>query len=230
MAQLIKIRLPNGNVLTPGDWTAAQPLYSTIEIGTGSFPILTAFSYALGGAVPGSPGPRASTLADTNLDGEGARLPENEALIAYAMCIEGFMIGEQPAETPATEFPSNFPMVSAQNMLRLQRDLLCVLRVASVREYTHAPLSWFPASTGVAEVNSAALFASTSDGFVDGNNGGETVSDMREWASPIYVKGGETLTLDVRPGPGQVTDLSLTETARIRLRVYLEGYRKLPVA
>lgn len=228
MAQLIKIRMPNGNVYTPGDWTAAQPLYSTVEIGTGAFPILTAYSYALGGAVPGSPGQRQSTLADTNLDGEGARLPENEELLAYALAIEAFMVGPQTDQPPPGEYVSQLPMVSMQNMLRIQRDLLVITKVAAVKEYTHAPMSWFPASTGTHETNSVALFDTR--GFVDANNGGDSVSDIREFASPLYVKGGETLTVDVRPGPGQVNGLSLEPGSRIRLRFYFEGYRKLPVA
>lgn len=228
MAQLIKIRMPNGNVYTPGDWTASQPLYSTVEIGTGAFPILTAYSYALGGAVPGSPGQRQSTLADTNLDGEGARLPENEELLAYALAIEAFMVGPQTDQPAPGEYVSRLPMVSMQNMLRIQRDLLIITKIAAVKEYTHAPMSWFPASTGTHETNSVALFDTR--GFVDANNGGDSVSDIREFASPLYVKGGETLTVDVRPGPGQVNGLSLEAGSRIRLRFYFEGYRKLPVA
>lgn len=229
MAQLYKIRLPNGNVLEPSDWTAAEPLYSSVEIGTAAFPVLTAYSYAIGGAVPGSPNLRSSTLADTNLDGEGARLPENEELVAYALAIEVFMIGTENAEAPDTLFPSQLPMVSLQNMLRLQRDLLVITKVAAVKEYTRSPLSWFPASTGVAEANSLAENGA-GQGFADANNGGVSVGDIREFATPLYVKGGETLAVDVRPGPGQVNGLNLATSARMRLRFFFEGYRKRPVA
>lgn len=230
MAQLFKIRLPDGRTYQPADWTCAEPLYTTIEIGAGSFPVLTGFSYALGGAVPGSPGQRSSTLADTNLDGEGARLPENEELIAYALAIEVFMIG---SETGSDVLPSSTqPFVSAPNMLRIQRDLIVLTKIAAVKEYTRSPMSWFPASTGVVEANSAAagVFAGVLTPYVHANNGGETVREARNFASPLYVKGGETLGIDVRPGPGEVADLNLTETSRMRLRMYFEGYRKRPVA
>jgi hypothetical protein len=40
MAQLFKIRMPDGKTYQPADWTAAEPLYSTIEIGVGAFPVL----------------------------------------------------------------------------------------------------------------------------------------------------------------------------------------------
>ena len=79
MAQVTKVRLPDGRVLTPGDWTSAEPLYSTIEISPGPYTTLQAFSYALGGDVPGSGGatgsPRKSNLADTNTSDRARSFP-----------------------------------------------------------------------------------------------------------------------------------------------------------
>jgi len=236
MAQLWKIRLPDGRVLTPGDWTSAEPLYSTVEIGAGAFPILTAFSYGRGGgAVPGSVGPRRSTLADTNLEGEGARLPENEELIAYSLNIEAFLIGADAIDNELP--PVDPPNVQLVDMLRLQRDLLVITRIAFVKEYTRAPLSMFPASTGVRQYNSAARSQASAGatGYVAGNNGGPDICDARQFASPLYIAGGESLAVDFRPGPGAVLNLGgvttgLPATSRIRLRTYFEGYRRRPVA
>jgi hypothetical protein len=235
MAQLWKIRLPDGRTLTPGDWTSAEPLYSTVEIGAGPFPILTAFSTGRGGTVPGSIGPRRSTLADTNLEGEGARLPENEEIIIYQMAIEAFHIG---AQSGADALPGiDPPDVSLLNMLRLQRDLLIVTRIAYVKEYTRAPLGIFPASTGVRQYNSAArsAFSAGTAGYVASNNGGDTVQDARFFASPLYVAGGESIAVDFKPGPGAITGLDVesspaADDGRIRLRVVWEGYRRRPVA
>ena len=71
MAQIFKIRTPDGDVVTPGDWTGAEPLWSTIEISEGNFQKQVAFSYGIGApSVPGSVGPRKATDADTNLEGE----------------------------------------------------------------------------------------------------------------------------------------------------------------
>jgi len=232
MAQFYKVRLPNGNVLHPADWTSAEPLYSTVELAAGAFPVVTAFSYAIGGTVPGSPGQRQSTLGDTNLEGEGSRLPENEELIAYSLSIEVYMIGADGASDPSGLPAVDTPEVSLPNMLRLQRDVLVMTKIAAVKEYTHSPLSWFPASTGVMQYNSASrtLVSGGALGSVSANNGGEGVCDKRQFASPLYVKGGETLAIDVRPGPGSVENLTLDAAARIRLRFYFEGYRKRPVA
>ena len=236
MAQLWKIRMPDRKVLVPGDWTSAEPLYSTVEIPPGNFSVLSAFSFARGGQVPGSIGPRQATLADTNLEGEGARLPENEEIIIYQMAIEAFHIGAQSGGdvTP----PIDPPDVSLVNMLRLQRDLLTVARIAFVKEYTHAPMSWFPASTGVHQFNSGARSNASlaTTGYVSGNNGKESVAlGARAFASPLYVAGGESIAVDVSPGPGSVLNLDAetspgADDGRIRLRIYWEGPRRRPVA
>jgi hypothetical protein len=233
MAQLWKVRLPNGNVFHPTDWTAAEPLYSSVEIGTSAFPVLTAFSYPIGGAVPGSPTQRQSTLADTNLKGEGARLPQNEQCIAYSLSIECFMIGPESDTSDASGLPHvDPPFVSVANMLRLQRDLLVITKLAGTREYTRSPMSWFPAAAGVHMANSAARTqrSNGANGFAVAANGGTEVCDRRNFASPMYIAGGETLSVEVRPGPGQVDNLDLATDSRVRLRIFFEGYRARPVS
>lgn len=236
MAQLWKIRMPNGKTLIPSDWTSAEPLYSTVEIGAAGFPVVSAFSYGRGGGdVPGSIGPRRATLRDTNLEGEGARLPENEEIIIYNMAIEAFHIGAQSG-TDALP-PIDPPDVSLLNMLRLQRDLLIVARIAFVKEYTRAPLAWFPASTGVRQWNSAARSQVSAGvtGYVASNNGGDDVCHARQFASPLYIAGGESIAVDFKPGPGQIIGLDVesapaADDGRIRLVCYWEGYRRRPVA
>lgn len=232
MAQLVKIRLPDGRELIPGDWTSAEPLYSTVEIGTGAFPVLTAFSYSFGAPVPGSVNQRVSTIADTNLEGEGNRLPENEELIVYNISTEVFKDG---AATVAgnNQFPDpENPEVDLPNMLRLQRDVLMIFRIAAVKEYTRAPVSYFPAGTGVEYVNSGSVSRAAGGvtGTVVGNNGATSPSGVRTLASPLYVAGGESMSVDVKAGPGQVNGLTLDTDARLRLRIYLDGYRRRPVA
>ena len=231
MAQVTKVRLPDGRVLTPGDWTSAEPLYSTIEIAPGPYTTLQAFSYALGGDVPGSNvglgSPRKSNLADTNLLGQGAQLPENEELIVYAMEVEAFTLLNNGGSDEGINPPA-LPHVSVLNMLRLQRDFVLVMKIASVKEYTRAPLAWFPASTGVTPTYSDAVNGNA--GFVTGNNGSTDVGGKRVFASPLYVDGGEALVIDFLAPQGQIEGLSLGETGRIRLRTFLDGYRKRPVA
>ena len=230
MAQLISVKLPDGRVLEPSDWTTSEPLYSTVEVGAGSFPVLTAFSYSYGGTVPGSVGPREALLSDTNLQGEGNRLPENEELLVYNLSIEVFKNG---VEGDTTAWPdAENPDVPLPDMLRLQRDLLVYFKIAYVKSYTHSPLSYWPAGTGVNWINSGSISRATNgvSGTAVANNGGTSPADMRTLATPLYVAGGESLTVDIEAGPGQVNGLNLAPNARMRLRILLDGYRRRPVA
>ncbi len=231
MAQIESIRLPDGEIVKPGEWTSAVPLYSTVEIGAGTFSQLQAFSYGKGGAVPGSVGPRQSTLIDTNLQGEGGRLPDNEHLITYAVCIEVFKIG--PALS-TDDFPdADVPNVPAVDMLRLQRDVVTYFRVASVRDYVHTPLSFWPASTGVAYAMSGErsnVSGATATGEIIANNGDPGVNGRRQLASPIYVGPGEQFSIVFTPGPGEVVGLNLATNSRLRVRTLLDGLRRRPVA
>ena len=40
----------------------------------------------------------------------------------------------------------------------------------------------------------------------------------------------ESMAVDVRSGPGIVTNLNLAADSRMRLRIFLDGYRRRPVA
>lgn len=240
MGQIWKLRTPDGNVVTPGDWTGAEPLFSTVEFNEGAIPRLTAFSYGKGApAVPGSIGPRQADEADTNLEGEGGRLPENEELICYNIAIEVFAIGG-PGDDPADIWPqSDPPEVSLLNMLRLQRDMVVSFRIAAVdKVYIKAPLSYFPASMGVYGWNNGARteLSAGQEGFVSASNGSVNADDIRILATPLRVKGGETFGVDFQAGPGSIGGLNVnrqvgaTTAGRLRCRTYLDGYRRRPVA
>lgn len=242
MTQLYTIRLPNGCEVAPGDYTGSEPLYSTVEVGTAAFTILSAFSYGRGGDVPGSVGPRTSNYADTNLEGEGNRLPENEEIFIYVLGVEVFMLGEEQADVDAIP-PSQAPDMSLENILRLQRDLFVEMRIGTdAKKYTHAPLSWFPGGCGVEQWNAGALTPgappAAGNGYMAGYNGMPSSFDSRQLASPLHVEGGETMTCDFKPGPGSVVGLNLDQTpvlettaaGRARLRVFLDGLRRRPVA
>jgi hypothetical protein len=232
MAQIWKVRLPDGRTLTPGDWTSAEPLYSAIEVNEGAFNVLSAFSYGKNGEVPGSIGPRKATLADTNLEGEGGRLPENEELVIYNLAIEAFQI-TQPADLDDIA-PPDAPLISLQNMLRLQRDLITQMWIAGVKEYTHHPIGYFPGSTGIHGITMGGRSEVGAASYMSAFNGGQNVYDIKAFASPLYVAGGETFRVDITPGPGSVVGLLVAgvqaAAGRIRFRIFLDGYRRRPVA
>lgn len=233
MAQIWKVRLPGGNVVTPGEWTSAEPLYSTIEIGTVGFQERVAFSYGEGGTVPGSLGPRQSTDIDTNLQGEGNRLPENEELVIHNIGIEVFKTGPSLS---TDRFPdADVPHVPLDDMLRAQRDLVIRLKIANVKNYTDSPLGYWPSGTGVVSTYSggrSAVSGAAANGEVVANNGSPSVDGMRELASPLYVAAGETFGLSFIPNGvgGGIANLNLAVNSRLRFRCYLDGYRRRPVA
>jgi hypothetical protein len=233
--QLWKIRLPDGRVLEPGDWTTAEPLYSTVEIASGPITNPVAFSYGRNGDVPGSFGPRKADIRDTNLPGEGGKIPENEELVIYSIHVEAFQITYQAQNPPNDVLPyADPPEVSLQDMLRLQRDIVLVTKIAAIKNYTFAPLSYFPQACGTFSYGSArrnttgALAAAA--GAVLGSNGGTNVQDQRLFASPLYVGPSDVFSIEFVIGPGEVTNLSVQDPNRIRLRTFLDGYRRRPVA
>jgi hypothetical protein len=232
MAQIDKVRLPNGNVVIPGEWTMAVPLYSTVEIAAGSFNSgIIAFSYGQGGVVPGSVGPRQSTIIDTNLQGEGGKLPENEQITIRAIGVEVTKIG--PAAS-VDRFPDcDPPGVPLPDMLRIQRDLVMQFVIAGVKQYTNSPLSYWPSGTGIFYTISGGrsqVSGAGGNGEVPANNGYPATEATRELASPLQIAGGEAFGIVFLPGPGQVTNLNLATNSRIRLRTYLDGERRRPVA
>jgi len=231
MAQIWKVRLPGGNVVTPGEWTSAEPLYSTIEIGAAPFPAVVAFSYGQGGTVPGSVGPRQSTIIDTNLQGEGNRLPENEELVIQTIGVELYKLGV--AAQVATFPDADNPHVPLADVLRMQRDVIMRLSIAAVKDYTSSPISYWPAGTGVNSVYAggrSVVSGAAANGEIVGNNGNVSVNGRRELASELYVAGGESFGLLFRAGQGVVQNLNLAATSRIRVRSYLDGVRRRPVA
>jgi|WetSurMetagenome_2_1015567.scaffolds.fasta_scaffold65323_3 hypothetical protein len=239
MAQITRIVLPNGQEYVPSDWTSAEPLWSTVEVSPGPFPLLKAFSYGRGASeVPGSIGPRKSSYVDTNLEGEGSKLPENEDLIAYTMNVEVFKIGT--ADT-TTYFPdADQPDVPLPDMLRMQRDIVMLFRIAAIKDYTHASMSYFPAAMGTLYNFSGNLteVSGGATGTVVASNGSPSPRDVRTFASPLYVAGGEAFGVEVTAGPGFVQGLNLAldnatppkQPGRIRLRIFLDGLRRRPVA
>jgi hypothetical protein len=239
MAQVRELVLPNGKKYVPSDWTSAEPLWSTVEIGVGPFPQLNAFSYGIGAPeVPGSIGPRRSTICDTNLEGAGSKLPENEELITYNLAIELFKLG---TAADVAYFPdADNPDVPLPDMLRLQQSILVVYQIAAIKEYTRQPLSYFPQGMGTAYNFSGGLTRVSGGltGTVVATNGSPSPADVRTFASPLYVAGGEAFTVEFTAGPGSVPGLNLSGPdpvppqveGRIRIRVYLDGLRRRPVA
>lgn len=238
MAQLDKIRYADGRVVRPGDWTAS-PLYSSIDIDdAASLQGLRAFSYGEGGDVPGSGSPaRRATKVDTNMRGQGSVLAENEALMIFGLNIELF----QRAATDTTNFFNGNeiivpdpPLLSGTNVLRIQRDTLVELHIASTKEYLRVPLSFLPAARGVHLTFGSARSEGSgyAEGVFVGQNGGVSEGDHRLFGTPQEVGPGEAFNVLFEFPFGSITglDFGVDTTARVTARIYQRGIRRRPVA
>lgn len=248
MVQAIKVRLPDGRTVSPSDWTSA-PLFSTVEVATGNLQPLPAFSYGESGVVPGSVGPRNATQADTNMQGQGGILQENEEVFLYALQIEVFqVVGDAVAFGTGQEaWVPDAPEVSATNLLRLQRSTLVRTKIANTKDYGVNPISFYGAAMGVHRTTGATRSQSSAfaNGVFMGYHGGVNVYDQREIATPHHVGPGEAFEVAlefpygavVEPlvaAPPQVVASPLNfgtdANARLRVRIYVVGPRRRPVA
>jgi hypothetical protein len=209
-----------------------------VDIASGALTPLDAFSYGIGGAVPGSVGPVAATDRDTNMQGNGAIMPENEELLLFSIMVEFFQLVVTPADffngdEAGTPTP---PEVSARNVGRIQRDTLLELRIADTKNYVKHPLGFFPASMGLCTTTAATVagdgVAGSGGPILGGQNGGPNVYDARQLATPHHVGPGEALRVQLQFPVGQVTGLAFgaDTSARVLTRIYLDGYRRRPVA
>lgn len=234
MAQINKIRLPDGRTLRPTEWSST-PLWSTVEVNTGAITDLQAFAYSEGGDVPGSVGPRKATKADTNFKGDGAVLPENQELLLYSIQVEVTQIfavlanyySNNEAGVPIP------PEVSARNMARFDRDTQLVMRIADTKRYVDHPVGFFPAALGVKQLNGAARnTAAVPAAILAANHGSSNSYDNRRFATPHHVAPGEAfqITLEFPNGTVNGLDFGDDALARLRVRIYATGYRRRPVA
>jgi hypothetical protein len=247
--QIIKVRLADGRTVSPSDWTSS-PLWSSVEISdAASLQPLPAFSYGPGGSVPGSFGPRQATDIDTNMQGEGGVLMDNEELMLFGLQIDLFQLydslslyftgGERWSPTP--------PHISATNVQRVLRSTLVKMRIATTKTYITMGLGFFPAAQGVHATLGAALnlgagtTGNTLAPFI-GANGNVSVGSGREFATPYSVNPSEQFSVSlefpfgavVEPlasgSAGSALDFGDDTGARILARVYTIGPRRRPVA
>lgn len=237
MAHIDKVRLSNGDVVRPVDWSST-PYWSTVDIDDGPIESLKAFSYGIGGDVPGSPGPRKSTKLDTNLKGDGGVIQEQSELLLHTLRIELQTVVEEAADLAGffanEEFQPDLPFVSGSNLKRIQRDTLVELRIANTKSYCEQPLGFFPAGAGVVPTVGAAartFFPGLLGQFIVGQNGGGSVFDNRLFGTPHHIGAGEAFAVNLKFPFGQVRNLNLgdADSARIRVRIYAGGYRARPV-
>lgn len=232
MSQVYKVRLPDGTTVRPTEWSST-PFYSTVEFGTGNQTPLHAFSYGVGGPVPGSVGPRRSTDMDTNLDGSGSIMPENQELLLFSIMTSFFqrMSNQTNFFNGADIYAPDPPLVSAANLARIQHDVLLKLAIADTKDYADHPVGFFPAAMGV-HMTLGAAQSQNNASMHAAFNGGVNCYENRRFATPHRVGPGEAFEIILEFPTGSVSglDFGADTGARIIARIYADGYRKRPVA
>jgi len=255
MVQALSIRLADGRYINPTDWTSA-PYYTTVEVAVGSLTSLQGYSYGVGGQVPGSVGPRQANKRDTNYRGAGGTLMENEEILLFALQIECYQVAaDESLQTggyfdTATQEPwvPDLPEVSGTNLMRLQRSTLVRMKIANTKTYSEQHLAWYPAGQGVHRSVGAtrSQWSAYDNNVLMGYNGGVSIGDQRQFATPHHVNGGEAfeVTLEFPYGsiiepasqpsgstiPASLLNFGTDDDARIRVVISAIGPRRRPVA
>lgn len=238
--QITQIRLADGTIVAFVDWTD-QPLFSTIEIQHGSnVQEMDFFQYVSGDNVPAySPnaiaGQRSSTELDTNLSQPGA-MSSTEEMLVFALRPEVFVLDLQDAASPNFAAPAAldgtpFPMPSQYTYQVLALRTLLSLEI-SQKIYSQQGFGMYNLGAGVFGAGAAGAGASV---FTNGLPSQEAV---RSLVVPQHIGGQEKFRVFMTfadDGTGDGIEVGLTddtsdESLYARIRLYLDGLHKRPVA
>lgn len=231
-----EVRLPDGTAVVIDEWLD-WPQYSTVEFAAGAqLNKFQAFSYVVGqrvpqvGAVTG--GARNATDADTNQVASG-RMNQDESYLVYSLTYDIFGLTNSVIEDASpTPIPVTFaPAVRAQNIRRLQRDVVVELLIGAgitkpMLRYTFA---WIGQGPGAKPYGSGAAAAADAPTFYNVGSAscyGPAPQAQRTLALPIYVHNDRRFALQMTSYPGAMTDLDQD----IRLRWHVSGLKRRPVA
>lgn len=229
------LRLPNGEVVNFDEWSH-WPRYSTVDVAAssaGSF-TLNAFSYVVGGRVPAAGlASRLASPTDTNQQAK-RRMNQDEAFLCFSWTYEIFAFSNYTVATNPVSTLAAQPIFNAQNLRRLQRDLVLSLVVGSQikKPVARSPLSWVGQGPGAMAQASGDSVAA--DVYVNyGTGGRSTPQNQRLWAMPIHIDSDRVFYVEVKswqnPGPGATPRLDAV-TQDFMLRIYLDGLHRRPIA
>lgn len=219
-----KVRLPDGSEVVIDEWLHWQQ-FSTIEFAAALQVNLRAFTYVQGQVVPQQGlAPRNATESDTNQVAK-TRMNQDEAYLCYAITYEHFALSNAE-QSPGPVLQAPAPVLLSQNLRRLQRDLVIELVVGAniTKPQARVPFSHLGQSVGApAFPSSQALGVATA--FSYGTAGRVESTNQRRFQLPVYIASDRVFHLGARSYQA-IADL----TQRVRLRFYLDGLKRRPVA
>ena len=232
-----KVQLPDGSSVVIDEWLH-YPLFSTIQLGVsggaGDSVNLRAFSYVQGQRVPSTTNaPNNTRLADardTNMVKRGG-MNYDEAFILYALTFEHFALTNLVEGTgdPITLLTAPIPVFTAENLRRLQRDVLVELIIGAQQQkpQLRAPMSYIGQSVGTKSfAQMGNTTTATITGFSAGNAGDVDARNQRRLELPIYIESQQVSFLKVTSPVG--TSAGMDQA--VRLRWYWDGLKRRPVA
>lgn len=220
-----KVRLPDGSEVVIDEWLHYQQ-FSTVEFAAALQVNLRAFTYVQGQVVPQQGlAQRNATESDTNQVAK-TRMNQDEAYLCYALTYEHFALTDASfGEGPAT-LQAAAPVLLSQNLRRLQRDLVVELVVGAnvTKPQARMPFSHLGQSVGAPAWSSTqALGANTA--FSYGTAGQVQATNQRRFQLPVYIASDRVFYLGLRSYQA-IADL----TQAVRLRFYMDGLKRRPVA
>lgn len=228
-----KVQLPDGTEVVIDEWLH-YPLFSTIQIGSlggnGDSTNLRAFSYVQGMRVPSTTNVTGSTrladARDTNMVKRGG-LNYDEAFILYAVTYEAFALTDSVVPVPEGDTNAPAPVLSAENLKRLQRDLLIEIIVGAQQQkpQLRSPFSFIGQSAGTKSFSSTnAVGAAIA--YSQGTGGSIDARNQRRLELPIYIESQQVSFMKVSSPIGTIVGLD----QQVRLRWYWDGLKRRPVA
>jgi hypothetical protein len=230
-----KVTLPDGTNVVIDEWLH-YPLFSTIEIGsaqniTGDAVNLRAFSYVQGQRVPATtnvPVPnRLADARDTNMVKRGG-MNYDEAFILYAITYETFALSNVVLEDDnGPIFTAIAPIFTAENLRRLQRDLMVELIVGAQQKKPQfrAPFSFLGQSVGVESWSTPAFTTNSPINLSTGTAGTLDSRNQRRLELPVYIESQQVAFLRVFSPVGPIEGMNQS----VRLRFYWDGLKRRPV-
>jgi len=229
-----KIKLADGTEINVEEWLM-WPLFSTgIGEATGGNGVggeLRLFEYIVGDNLPqlGTPAgaPIAAGVADTNQVVRG-KINHDEGFICFNLTYEVFALETTAAVQAKVYGPE--PIFTGTNLRRMQRDCMLEMFVGAgiTKPQVSAPLEYYGQGVGAVAFGSGDQFETgATDIALDYGTGGPICpQNQRRWHLPVKIDADRDMFVSLRTPEGAIRGL----TQDWRLRVYMDGLKRRPVA
>jgi len=219
------LRLNNGETIELDEWLS-WPLFSTVEFAKASRVKLPSFSYTVGQPVPRAGlAKRLADPSDTNMV-IAKKINHDEAFVAFSITYEAFGLSDDLiAAGPAALALA--PLISANTLKRMQAFMTLSFKVGTrqSKPQAAAPLAWFAQGAGPVIAASSGAVGVNANLSV-GTAGRPSPRNQRRFPMPIFVQSDRKISVDVETPRGPIPRLGQD----VRLRLYLDGIKRRPVA